>query len=68
MLSYKSETFASLHKSDIGQRLWSFLIRPETIARLETASELGKPAVEGIAEPVAQELLATRSWPTVAAR
>ena len=48
MLRYKPDKFASLSESDIGQRLWSFLTRAETIARLETASELGKPAVEGI--------------------
>jgi hypothetical protein len=64
MLSYKPETFATLYKSDIGQRLWSFLIRPETIARLETASELGKPAVEGIEEQLLEafrdEVLADR--------
>ena len=47
---YNPEKFASLYASDLGQRIWAFLIRPESIARLETASELGKPAVEGIEE------------------
>jgi hypothetical protein len=55
MWSYNPEKFASLYKSDIGQRTWLFLVRPETIARLETASELGKPAVEGIEEQLLQE-------------
>lgn len=50
MLIYSPEKFASLYASDLGQRIWTFLIRPENIARLETASELGKPAVEGIEE------------------
>ena len=48
MLRYNPEKFASLSESDVGKRIWSFLTRPATIARLETASELGKPAVEGI--------------------
>jgi hypothetical protein len=55
MLRYNPEKFASLSESDIGQRLWSFLTRAETIARLETASELGKPAVEGIEEQLLEE-------------
>jgi hypothetical protein len=64
MLSYKPETFASLYESDVGQRLWTFLILPETIALLETTSELGKPAVEGIEEQLLEafrdEILADR--------
>ncbi|MEY9731337.1 hypothetical protein [Bradyrhizobium yuanmingense] len=55
MLRYNPEKFASLSESDIGQRIWSFLTKPATIARLETASELGKPAVEGIEEQLLEE-------------
>jgi hypothetical protein len=55
MFAYNPEKFASLYNSEIGQRLWAFLIRPEMTARLETASELGKPAVEGIEEQLLQE-------------
>lgn len=36
--------------SEIGQQPWAFLTLPENVARLETASELSKPAVEGIEE------------------
>src|SRR5262249_1007236 len=50
MHRYNPEKFGSLYRSGVGQRLWSFLTRPDIIARLETASELGKPAVEGIEE------------------
>ena len=64
MFRYNPEKFASLYKSDVGQRIWSFLARPDVIARLETASELGKPAVEGIEEQLLeafrQEALADR--------
>ena len=47
--------FASLYASALGQRLWAFLTRPENVARLETASELSKPAVEGIEEQLLAE-------------
>jgi hypothetical protein len=50
MLTYNPEKFASLYASDLGQRIWAFLTQPESVARLETASELCKPAVEGIEE------------------
>lgn len=50
MFVYNPEKFASLYASEFGQRLWAFLVLPENVARLETASELSKPAVEGIEE------------------
>src|SRR5438067_909278 len=52
LFTYNPEKFAALYASDLGQRLWAFLTRPENVARLETASELSKPAVEGIEEPL----------------
>lgn len=55
MFAYNPEKFASLYASDLGQRLWVFLTRPENVARLETASELSKPAVEGIEEQLLAE-------------
>ncbi len=55
MFAYNPEKFASLYASNIGQRIWAFLTRPENVARLETASELSKPAVEGIAEQLLEE-------------
>ena len=62
MFAYNPDKFASLYASDIGQRIWAFLTRPENVARLETASELSKPAVEGIAEQLFEEFVRT-SWP-----
>lgn len=64
MYAYRPEKFASLYASDLGQRIWTFLTRPEQVARLETASGLGKPAVEGIEEQLLEafreEVLADR--------
>jgi hypothetical protein len=55
MYVYNPEKFASLYASNIGQRVWAFLTQPEIISRLETASELSKPAVEGIEEQLLHE-------------
>jgi hypothetical protein len=50
MNKYNPETFGSLFNTDLGQRLWAFLNEHDTILRMETASDLGKPAVEAIEE------------------
>ena len=55
MFAYSPGKFASLYASALGRRLWAFLTRPEIVARLETASELGKPAVAGIEEQLLTE-------------
>src|ERR1700744_2857799 len=55
MFAYSPDKFASLYATDLGQRIWSFLTTPENVARLETASELSKPAVEGIEEQLLAE-------------
>jgi hypothetical protein len=55
MFGYVPDKFASLYETPIGQRIWAFLTRAESVARLETASELGKPAVEGIQEQLLEE-------------
>lgn len=55
MFAYSSAKFASLYASELGQRIWAFLTLPENVARLETASELNKPAVEGIEEQLLAE-------------
>ncbi|MBE0702525.1 MAG: hypothetical protein IH582_05030 [Afipia sp.] len=55
MFAYSPEKFTSLYESDLGQHIWGFLTRPENVARLETASELSKPAVEGIEEQLLTE-------------
>jgi hypothetical protein len=64
MYAYRPEKFASLYASELGQRIWAFLTRPEQVARLETASGLSKPAVEGIEEQLLEafreEVLADR--------
>lgn len=64
MLTYSPKKFASLYDSDMGQRIWSFLTRDDNVALMETASELNKPAVEGIEQRLLaefrEEILADR--------
>ncbi|RTL94238.1 hypothetical protein ABWH97_08995 [Nitratireductor sp. ac15] len=55
MFAYTPEKFSSLYESRLGQRIWEFLTQPENVARLETASGLSKPAVEGIEEQLLEE-------------
>lgn len=51
-LSYASGVFRTLAASSLGQRLWSFLHEQETRVRLRTASDLGRPALEAVEEPL----------------
>ncbi len=55
MFAYNPEKFRSLFETELGQRIWAFLTQPENVARLETASQLSKPAVEGIEEHLLKE-------------
>ncbi|WP_228068989.1 hypothetical protein [Marivivens aquimaris] len=55
MLTYCPENFASLYTSEPSQRIWSFLTRDDKVWRLETASQLSKPAVQGIEEQLFAE-------------
>jgi hypothetical protein len=50
MHPYNSEQFATLYATQVGQQLWQFLNSEAIATRLEVASELSKPAVEGIEE------------------
>jgi hypothetical protein len=49
-LAYDPGRFADVADTPLGRRLWKFLLEPENVLRLEVASELRHPAVEGIAE------------------
>jgi hypothetical protein len=64
MNQYEPGVFAQLYESQLGQEIWALLNKKETIASLETASRLGKPAVEGIEEQLLEgfgaEVLADR--------
>jgi len=49
-MEYDAWKFVQLAESDFGKKLWEFLNEHETFIRMETATRLKRPAVEGIAE------------------
>ncbi|HHE38064.1 MAG TPA: hypothetical protein ENL20_05775 [Candidatus Cloacimonetes bacterium] len=49
-MKYEAWKFIKLAESEFGKKLWTFLNLPETFIRMETATRLKRPAVEGIAE------------------
>ena len=49
-MKYEAWKFIKLAESEFGKELWKFLNLPETFIRMETATRLKRPAVEGIAE------------------
>src|SRR5262245_30342007 len=50
MVGYNAGVFSALSQTPLGQDLWKFINQSETLVRMETATELGRPAVEGIEE------------------
>lgn len=44
-----------LSKTEIGKRLWAFVNEPDNVVRMETATSLERPAVEGFEEPLLRE-------------
>ena len=47
-MEYKPKIFILLAESNLGKQLWEFLIKPDNIIRMETATELKKPAVKAL--------------------
>ncbi|CAN7652628.1 hypothetical protein LJR129_005094 [Acidovorax sp. LjRoot129] len=48
MLNFKSGSFSDLANTPMGADLWALMTAPESLIRLETATYLGRPAVEGL--------------------
>ncbi len=45
---YRPDKFEGLYREQRGPELWAFLHEPESILRMEVASQLGRPAVEAL--------------------
>jgi hypothetical protein len=54
-LNYQPQHFRSIYETERGAALWRFLVRGDNVLRMETASDLGRVAVE----PLEADLLAT---------
>lgn len=52
MLKFEPGVFKASYETKEGKDLWDFLNEPMTVAQMETATALGRPAVEGIEEPL----------------
>ncbi len=48
-MDYQPGNFLELAESKTGRALWRFLIEPDNVLRMETASELERPALEALA-------------------
>jgi hypothetical protein len=55
MLEYKPGRFSDVFDSDIGQRIWKFINHEHSIIRMVTATELRRPAAEGISSVLLKE-------------
>lgn len=49
MTPYNAGHFADVAQTDLGKQVWSWLNEHDNVIRMETASELGRPAVEPLA-------------------
>lgn len=49
---YDAQGFGRIFNLELGQDLWAYLTSSETRVRMQTATALGRPAVEGIEEPL----------------
>lgn len=54
-MEYRPDKFSDLASLSIGKNLWTFLTTEESMIRMETAIDLGKPAVEAVAGRLVEE-------------
>lgn len=55
IIEYDAGSFQTLAETKLGKDLWQFLNREQIVARLDTATDLGNPAVAGVEEPLLAE-------------
>ena len=48
MLTFDSGSFSDLANTPMGEDLWALMTAPESLIRLETATYLGRPAIEAL--------------------
>ena len=61
--SSHARRYARLYNTPQGQKLWAYLTRAENIVRMETASELNRPAVEALATRLERDFGADLGFP-----
>src|ERR1019366_832697 len=45
-IEYDPQHFRNIHETECGQAIWHFLLRPDNVLRMQTASYLDRVAVE----------------------
>jgi hypothetical protein len=48
-MNYNPERYRSTFESERGVEIWTYLVEPENIIRMETATYLSRPAIEPLA-------------------
>jgi len=54
-ITYDPQQFLELYRSELGQALWLFLNEPASVLRMETATYLGRPALEALSPSLQQQ-------------
>lgn len=57
-MKYRPWKFTKLANTEIGRWIWEYLITQEAFVRMQTATLMGRPAIEGISTPLENRL----SW------
>lgn len=54
-MEYQPGVYAGTYQTLLGKRLWAFLTSDENVVRMETATSLERPALEGVEEGLLSE-------------
>jgi hypothetical protein len=54
-IGYDPQQFKNIHETESGQAIWRFLIRPDNVVRMQTASYFDRTAVEPLSEGLLAE-------------
>jgi len=60
MVTYNPQQFQSTYSTPLGHDLWDFLNEHDNVIRLETASELKRPALEALATRISDKFRLTK--------
>lgn len=54
-IEYEPQQFRNIHETEYGQAIWHFLLRPDNVIRMQTATYLDRAAVEPLADGLLAE-------------
>lgn len=54
-IEYDPQQFRNIYETESGQAIWRFLLRPDNVVRMQTATYLDRTAVEPLAEGLLAE-------------